>query len=421
MTATAAGIAAWGFVRTSRVFLYPVGVALLVMAWVVPQAIHIESSGLGEFYDAHLTWGYATLCLIATAAGFWAGVRHGPLNWRPALAVRPLLAGTIALVVVGGFSALKVYGMAEADDLGTEWTGAITAYHLGTQALVYAFALSWLTYLRSGRSIFLAVMCIALLFMVPGLMAGVKRSVIFELAFVFAAGLHFARAMRFNRLALVAACIVATVLVHQVGAVRHYINEGHGNAVQAVVSGALFERFEYFNLDRAPELTQAVSDIAIYNETMRFDGFAHHWNKLVHQYVPAFLLGQDTKDSLKVDVTSGYGDATASVYFSRGATRTGFSDSFRGFWLFGSVIFLVIGWVFGRLYASSLEGNLPAQFYYLVLFSDGLLAITESTTRFVSQIPVLLLATLPIFLFATCSRNRTMRYAHAAAPMPRGR
>jgi hypothetical protein len=85
------------------------------------------------------------------------------------------------------------------------------------------------------------------------------------------------------------------------------------------------------------------------------------------------------------------------------------------------VIFLVIGWVFGRLYASSLEGNLPAQFYYLVLFSDGLLAITESTTRFVSQIPVLLLATLPIFLFATCSRTRTMRYAHAAAPMPRGR
>jgi hypothetical protein len=343
------------------------------------------------------------------------------LSWRPALAVRPLLAGTIALLVLGGFSALKMYGMAEADDLGTEWTGAITAYHLGSQALIYAFALSWLIYLRTGRLSFLAVMCIALLFVVPGLMAGVKRNVIFELAFVFAAGLHFARAIRFNRLALVAVCIFATVLVHQVGAVRHYMNEGHGNAVQAVVSGAMFERFEYFNLERAPELSQAVSDIAIYSETMRFDGFAHHWNKLAHQHVPAFLLGQETKDSLKVDVTGGYGEATAKVYFSRGATRTGFSDSFRGFWLFGTVIFLVIGWVFGRLYASSLGGNLPAQFYYLVLFSDGLLAITESTTRFVSQIPFLLIATLPVFLFATCGRTRTMRYVNAAAPMSGGR
>jgi hypothetical protein len=105
------------------------------------------------------------------------------------------------------------------------------------QTLIYAFALSWLIYLRTGRPIFLAVMCVALLFMVPGLMAGVKRNVIFELAFVFAAGLHFARGVRLNRLALIAACIFGTVLVHQVGALRHYVNEGHGNAVQAVVVG----------------------------------------------------------------------------------------------------------------------------------------------------------------------------------------
>ena len=421
MTATAAGIAAWGFVRPNRVFLYPVGVALLFLAWVVPQAIQIETSGLGELYDAHFTWLYATLCLIAAAAGFWAGIRHGPLGWRPALAVRPLLGGTVALVVVGAFSALKVYGLAEADDLGTEWTGAITAYHLGTQALIYAIALSWLIYLRTGRPIFLALLWVALLFLGPGLMSGVKRNVIFELAFVFAAGLHFARGVRLNRLALVAACIFGTVLIHQVGAVRDYINEDRGNAVQAVVSGVMFERFEYFNLKRAPELSQAVSDIAIYSQTMRFDGFAHHWNKLVHQYVPAFLLGRETKDSFKVDVMDGYGEATANVYFSRGATRTGFSDSFRGFWVFGSVLFLVIGWVLGRLYTSSLDGNLPAQFYYLVLFSDGLLAFTESTTRFVSQIPFLLLATLPIFLFATEGRSRTRRSASAAVPLPRVR
>ena len=413
MTATAAGIAAWGFVRTSRIFMYPVGVALLFMAWVVPQAIHIELSGLGEFYNAHLTWLYATACLIATAVGFRAGIRHGRLGWRPALAVRPLLGGSVALVVFGGFCALKVQGMVEADDLGTEWTGAITAYHLGTQTLVFAFALAWLLYLRTGRPIFLAVMCAAFLLMVPGLMTGVKRNVIFKLAFVVGAGLHFVRGMRLNRLALVAACIFGTVLVHQVGALRHYINEGHGNVVQAVASGVMFERFEYFNLESARELTQAVSDIAIYNEMMRFDGFAHYWNRLVHQYVPAFLLGREMKDSLKVDVMGGYGDATARVYFSRGATRTGFSDSYRAFWLFGTVTFLVIGWLFGRLYKSSLDGNLPAQFYYLVLFSDGLLAITESTARFVSQIPFLLLATLPIFLFATHGRRRTHHLPYA--------
>ncbi|HUE45521.1 MAG TPA: hypothetical protein VMO81_04640 [Aestuariivirgaceae bacterium] len=390
------------------------GVALLFMAWVVPQAIHIEASGLGEFHDAHVTWAYAALCLIATAAGFCAGTRHRPLGWRPALAVRPLLGGTVALVVFGGFCALKVYGMAEAGDLGTEWTGAITAYHLGTQTLIYAFALSWLIYLRTGRLIFLALMCVALLFVVPGLMAGVKRSVIFELAFVVAAGLHFVRGMRLSRFALVAACIFGTILIHQVGAVRNYIAEGHGNAVQAVVSGVMFEQFEYFNLQRAPELSQAVSDIAIYSETMRFDGFAHHWNRLVHQYVPAFLLGRETKDSLKVDVTGGYGEATSKIWFSRGATRTGFSDSFRGFWLFGPVLFLVIGWLFGRLYTSSLDGNLPAQFYYLVLFSDGLLAFTESTARFVAHIPFLLLATLPIFLLATHGRRRTHHLPYAA-------
>jgi hypothetical protein len=414
MTVTAAGIAAWGLLRSNRVFLYPVGVALLFMAWVVPQAIHLESSGLGEFYNAHLTWLYATACLIATAAGFCAGMRYGRLGWRPAMAMRPLLGGAVALVIFGGFSALQVYRMAETNDLASQWTGVITAYHLGTQTLIYAFALSWLIYLRTNRPIFLAVMGVAFLFMVPGLMTGVKRNVLFELAFVVAAGLHVARGVRLNRISIIAACIFGTVLVHQVGALRHYINEGHGNVVQAIASGVMFERFGYFNLESARELTQAVSDIAIYNETMRFDGFAHYWNILVHQYVPAFHLGQETKDSLKIDVMGGYGDATARVYSSRGATRTGFSDTFRGFWLFGTVIFFVIGWLFGRLYTSSLNGNLPAQFYYLVLFSDGLLAITDSTTRFVSQIPFLLLATLPIFFFATAGRRRTHHLPYAA-------
>ena len=36
----------------------------------------------------------------------------------------------------------------------------------------------------------------------------------------------------------------------------------------------------------------------------RWEFGADHWNKLVHQYVPAFLLGRDFKEGLKISTLS---------------------------------------------------------------------------------------------------------------------
>lgn len=392
-------IAIWGLFDGRRIFEYPVGVSLLFIAWIIPQAIYIENSGFSQRYDGHIAWVYMVACLVFLTAGFYVGKnrRRGARQRSPlsleAYDLNALAYGTFALI---GFGALCMFLMmreAATQNLGNRWTGISTAYALGSQTVFYGFALAFLLYGRTKNKLFLVAMAACFFIFLPAITIGVKRNVIFEVVFILGAGWFFMYRRAPPRIVVISVLLLGTVLVHQVGAVRQFIQDGRGSVVDAVNEGVLFERFEYFNLQKAREIEQAVFDIYVTHETLELEGGVEYWNRVVHQYVPAFLLGQEFKDSLKAQSNV----ASERIGLDRiewaGATRTGFSDTFRSFWILGVGVFFLIGYGFGWTYQVALAGSIWGQFYYLILLNDGLVAITESTARLLAALPFLILIT----------------------------
>ena len=226
-----------------------------------------------------------------------------------------------------------------------------------------------------------------------------KRTTIFELAVTLGGAYYLGSRISPPRTAIIALTLLGTVVLHQVGSLRAAVDEGR-TLTSAILSGEIFQRFEYLNLESAHEIRQAKSDFEFIDKSMWLRFGADYWNQLTHQYVPAFIVGREFKNSLKLDtIRTMARDNSIDVYFSRGATRTGFSDTFESFWFAGALVFGLMGLVGGVLYARVLQCNLTMQFFYLILMSRYLVTVSHSTSTLIAYLPFLLITMLTVFRF----------------------
>jgi hypothetical protein len=397
-------IALWSLNNSVKLFHFTNLAALLYLSFLIPQAIAVDSASVGRLYGASNVWWYMLLCLLMIAVGFSATMRQSQrkARSRPPKVVdeKRLQFGAVALLLVGAASSLRVSQMATSATLGNQWTGEITLWYLLMQCVFFSLAISLLRFFKTKKKLYAVVGCasLALVLMMVGLNA--KRHMIAEVALIFAGIWVFIYRRPIPRPLMLIGILIGTVLIHQVGSVRQYIKEGRGNTFEAIVRGVPFERFEYFNLDarNAPEVTQAVVDIHAANFSNAIEGPAELWNTVVHQYVPGFIVGPAVKESMKMQSNRAIVDLGLDSFTRPGATRTGFSDTYRSFWIFGSVMFLGIGAIMGILYGYASQGRVWAQFYYIILLNDALISITESVSRFYATIPFVVALTLPFVM-----------------------
>lgn len=410
----------WAYSSGKRDLHYPALLSWIMLAWLVPQAIYLNASSQGELYNAPFVYGYATACFLFTCAGFYLAKSPPPRRRRkPPLQFNEqrLLIATGGLVVVGIAALFMTIRTVNAQQLGASWTGIATAYYLLSNTAYYGIALAALMFARKPSVPLAIILGVALLGVMPAVMVLVKRTVLFELAVIAAGALYFVRRYSPPRPVVFTAMILGTLVLHQVGAMRNYIKAEEATVIEAIADGVLWEDFAYFEPREGHELTQATTDIYIAQQTNTYEWGAAYWNKLIHQYVPAFLLGESFKDALKIETMTGADDIAVEGYSSKGATRTGLSDSFRAFNIFGVMVFLMIGLVMGSLYGRALQGSLIAQFLYVILLNDAIGALTDSTARFIMQIPFLAVVSFCVFWFAKERKPAGRR--RRAVPMPR--
>ncbi|MEM0985408.1 MAG: hypothetical protein AAGJ32_04110 [Pseudomonadota bacterium] len=377
----------------------PTLMAMLYISFLVPQALVVERD-YGPLLNTWFAWTYMTACLIAILIGFEVAKAHAGRNPSSSAAMNErhyesrLMFGAVCLAVLGGLASARVGAIASSNNLGTEWTGVVTFWYLFMQALFFAFALCCLRYVKTRRFLYVLIGALVAAAIAAAVLQNVKRNMIAEIGIIVAGAMFFVLNVKPPRIVIIVGALLGTVLLHQVGSVRSYVDDGRGNALQAFVEGVPFEKFEYFEMERAPEVAQGVVDIQATNESGELIGLMPYWNRLVHQYVPAFLVGRDLKNALMVNQTVDmFEEFERAKLNSRGATRTGFADSYQAFSIFGVVVFLLLGGAMGWLYAHAINGKFWAQFYYLVLLNDSLIAVTESTARFIAGLPFLLFVT----------------------------
>lgn len=409
------GMAMIAFVSPERLLQYPVAVGLLMLAFILPQAYAIERLHMADAFSPQYSWVYFTICMLMTYAGFALGRRKaaGPSprdgHRKPVARFNSnrLAIACIGMSLLGGYSYYQMSQLADTGDYGSQWTGVITFYYLLSGLLVMSLALSWLTFLHTRNRLLLAVAIVSLIIFLPTLTVSIKRSWIFEVAVVIIGGLVFVRGYRPDRLSIAAVLVAGTLLIHQVGALRSYVQEHDTTIVAAIRAGALTENVAILSMQKAPEVQGGVTSIAISRALGIYEPFVFTWNRVMQQYFPAFIFGKEAKSAVKIH--SVLEDEIRSSYFWEGSTSTGFADSFMGFWWLGSFIFFAIAYVFGRYWSRAISGDLQAQFLYLVILNDGLVAITESISRFISSLPFIFVIAFIVFRFARSTRLEIAR------------
>lgn len=400
-----------GILSSNRLFELPTLAALLYIAFFVPQALAVERNPMLMAYEPWALWLYMSLSLVMIAIGFAIGrkrakkrIAHSEISLPDR---RRVVLGAGLLAVTGLYASYQISIIEAESDLGAAWTGEITAWYLLMQATFFAFAIACLGYLRLDRRNVLLLVALATgISIVLMVNSNVKRHMIAEVFIILTGAWFFIKGKQPPKVLVIVACILGTVLLHQVGSIREYVQRGYGTAIEAIADGVPFREFRYFTSTNSPEIQQAVVDIYSVNNSGTVDGPVGLWNTAVHQYVPAFLLGQEFKDSLQIETNSTRNRDYRLNWFDRfGSTRTGFSDTYLSYGVAGCVVFLLMGAFMGWLYGMALGGRMWAQFYYIILLNDSLIAITESTSRYIVSLPFVFGMTI-FFLYPRIKSTR---------------
>ena len=404
-------LAAVPLVKPRVVYEYPFVVGLFLTAWMLPQAWAVEHDGLAGAFDPTIAWNYMTLSLVFLVAGYilgrLTGTQHAKTNKTEISTMyseRRMTQAAVVLIAVGAVCYPITSRMAATNDYGNGWTGVILIYALLGQCLVFGAALTFLIFLRTKDKVALILFCGATAMFSPVLLFSIKREFIFEFAIIIFGSLFFVKNLVPPRFLLIVGSVIGAFIVNNAGDIRGYVKNNDSSLIGALTSSDFTENASQ---PKAPEIAGAVSDIAIASETGEYHPFVSIYNGLISRYIPAFVVGRDIKNSITMKTSED--SPLSNRYFTMGATRTGFSDTFRGFWYFGVLCFALVGFLFGAMFNLASAGGLRYQYLYVTMLSTGLHAITHGFDEFVASLPFLLLVIWLPFRYARITRAESRR------------
>lgn len=388
-----------GLLGGTKVFTYPTLSAMFAFAWVVPQGIELEQNSANG-YGSEAFWLYVTACFLCIAfffrAGYYSQNRRSALERDhsvPSFNSDRLILAAVVLTAVGLLSHYQM-GSIDTSAMGGQWTGVITMWALLAKASGFGLCLAVLIFVRTRSWLALAIAAVAVVPLAQAAFLSVRREALFDIVVLTVGSWYLAKRKRPPRVFIIAGFLIGTVVLNTVGDIRGRVMFGDENLMEVLGSTETYQNFDYSMVGqkKSSEVGLAQFDIAYMNQTGRWELGAEFWNGLIHQYLPAFLVGREFKDGLKLStlplrISMGEEKGASST----GSTRTGFSDSYRGFGFFGVVIFGIISYIFGLLFARANNGSIEAQYLYLVLLAEGLKAITHSTSEFLAALPFVLI------------------------------
>lgn len=381
-----------GLDAPGRIYEFPFLAGAVFLGWAGPQAVGLLGDPRLPAGGLALTLIMATLCVAAVFAGHQ--LRPMSLRWLDwQYNERRLGIVAAGLSAVGATFAWKILALPEEMLIGP-WRGLPVLYLLFAKLQVYGFAIAALLYARTRSKTALGIAVFNFLFFLRPMLIGARRALIIEIGLIVLLAAWFGSRRSLPRPAMVAFLLVGSLFVFSIGQYRGTVYEqgryGGGDwqipTLREVLSIDYWGNFQNVLNDGAYEVRNAVYDVSATAETFSFSFGATYWNSLVQDYVPRQVVGASLKESLKFDLRDQAREVYGHVPHS-GTTHTGLSDTFRAFGFLGAMMFVFLSWFMKSLYSAGLRDNVTAQLLYMVLLTDGLLAITHGTVRFVSVLP----------------------------------
>ena len=374
------------------IYELPFWMGVMSMGWFFPQAVAAYSC-LDQFPPNAYSNGllFATICSIALWFGYdrARSVEVSSQFWlaMPFDLKRLFLAGA-TLSLFGFFFQYKLFYLSDEVTSQTQWSGAAVKYLFLASIFQFGFITLWLLYLsqiKLAEPRFLIFIIPGFLLMLNGAILLGRRAIMMDLASYILIGLWFVRRKVVPRGILIICLVVGMALINSIGVYRGIMENdampiltrikiaaqasiGQSSDTVGKAMGSEFNNYVFFR--------QACEDGPV------FDYGIIHWNRLVHNYVPAQLVGRGIKESLKINLKDNTKEIAKKEYghsYRTGATLTGYFDAYKSFSWLGFVKFGVIGWMIGRLYNYAMDGNFLGQLLYIYMLGTAMHAITHGT------------------------------------------
>lgn len=402
----------WGISKSERLIQFPFLMAAVYLGWLLPQLIGVRHSYL-PYGALDKTIIMAMICLAACMFGY-SIVNKKKINYDWSLSVDRLTHSSVILSVIGSIFYFQVGSLASDVNMNTggQWSGIITIYSFFGRLLTVGLCIALIVYLSKPSMLSLLTVVYGSIFYLHRIVVLGRRAALIEFALMLAIALWFRRKIVPPRVLILSVIFFATLIINSIGDYRKTmlgddLYTWSGAGVSEITSINYLQNFkDMFSGEQANhEITNAVLEIAATDEVGSYDYGLSLWNEIINRFVPGQIIGESNKLSMLVNINQNSYMVYTHVIFT-GSTLTGLTDSFKSFWYFGALKFLLIAIILKRLWISATLGSAPSQIILMLTASPALHSITHTTHHFFVSLIEVFIFLFPFLLISRLKKNK---------------
>lgn len=380
----------WGFARRDRIYQFPFLVGVMTFAFVMPQVPALANDPFLPEGAYVKTIVFSIACLAMCWLGWLPNAKpYGFFRWS--FDEKKLMIAAYILSAAGAYFYYKLSRLPGEVSVGVEIKGAPVMWLFFGRFLSYGLTIAVLCLARRFTWTAAFIIGFDLIFYLDRILVTGKRAEAVELVMIFALAIWFYKGWALPRTLVLAGMVGGTVLMGSMSDYRDVTRANSAPVWEEIGRIDIMANFDKLLKEGGPEAHNAVLRINNTDRALEFDYGLFHWNRLVSNFVPAQLVGEELKESLKFQLPS------AGLEYNpwTGSTETGMADAFASFWYFGALKFLLLSYVVRRIWVSANTGEFAAQFVYSLSIVSAMHAISHQTDWVVSVWVHMLVFMLP--------------------------
>jgi hypothetical protein len=408
MVITVLALLLWGFARGERMYQFPFLVGVITFAFILPQIPALADDPFLPEGAYVKTIAFSIICLAMCWFGWSTKAKpFGFFRWD--FDEKRLIIASYLLSIIGAYFYFKLSRLPGDVSVGVQMSGAPVVWLFFARFMNYGLAIAALCLARRFSWMAVLIIGIDLMFYLDRIVVTGKRAEAVELVVIFALAFWFYRGWVLPRTIVLAGMVVGMFLMTSMSDYRDVTRAHPGAVWEDIARIDIAANFDNLLKNGGPEMRNAVLRIYNTEQAMEFDYGKFHWNRLVFNYVPAQLVGEKLKESLRFELPSmgrEYNPLT-------GTTETGMADAFASFWYFGALKFFLLSYLVHRIWVSANKGEMSAQLVYSLSIVPAMHAISHQTDWALMVWVHMLIFLLPTL--ALCrSRSSATRHPHSS-------
>lgn len=377
------------------IYKFPFVMSFGFAVFILPQVLVVYDKELFNTAATNRLFFMTLLCWIMCFIGWYANKDPKMVLQRTFMSsVNDGKLGLVAAlyVMAGGLVSFAAYRMfSETEFENQQATGIVTILAFFSQLLFIGTALSLGLYLKNKSKLvgFFALLGLLYCFYI-GVFQGRRQQTLYAL-FIIGVPLFLHFRIRPPRVLVVSALLAAVLLIPSMDQYRKLLkkSESAGQFIEGVFVDIDYSQNlqDFYTNPNSIELVNAGYEIEHTYRSGEYRLGFDYWNRLVFRFVPAQIVGRETKEFLMLE-GSLFGkhrgtNQNFNPNYILGTTNTGMGDSFHQFDYFGSLFFLFLGWFMRNLWFTTQQSMNPMMIsFYSILLIECLIALTHGTAYF---------------------------------------